>query len=744
MTYLFPTLLTFGLPLLALPVLIHLINLRRRQRVEWAAMDFLLESQKRNKKWVVLRQLLLLLLRTAAIALVVGMLASPVIRPAWAKIFGAGMKHHVLLLDDSYSMTDQWGETSAFEEAKKAIERLLSQSNAADSEQVVTILRFSEAERLSVGSTPEIYQQKLNAKLLESLQEDFAVSHPNESNAGPVDALEAALRMPETAADETRIAYLVSDFRKQQWQEETQLSQLVQRYRAQVSHLRLIQCVGETRDNLAVTRLEPESGIRATGVETWYVVEVANYGDTPANEVTVTVQADRDKLPAIQLGTIEAGEDASQRFRVTYETAGPHQLTASLEPDAVALDNVRYFAAQVPKTIPLLLIDSSPRGDDGYFLETALSPGEKNLAGWSPQIERASFLRQHDQLDQFAAIFLLDVPKLDQTEVDVLEAYVERGGGLGIFLGEQTRRQFYNESLYRDGEGLLPAPLDIPTQLLRDSDSATADVEVSDHPLFSIFSGQRNSFLKLVRVEFYFALLPEWQPEAAQPLAKLRNGAPLIMEKGFGEGRVVMQLCKLSPKSTDLGVWSNWGLNPMFPIYANELAGYLTAAKRQYHLLTSGDVLEVVVPESDYQGEAEIIAPDSAVKPTVIIGEANEQNLTFKSTKPTTSGVWRFDLQPIENREDVAATPTRVIAVNVPRGEGDLHTLQRGDLAELLDGIDYEFLLASSVAEGNQKLAGYPLRDLLFWGLLATLAIEQLVAVAASYHGRVATRRAIA
>ncbi len=33
--------------------MIHLINLRRHRRIEWAAMDFLLESQKRNKKWIV-------------------------------------------------------------------------------------------------------------------------------------------------------------------------------------------------------------------------------------------------------------------------------------------------------------------------------------------------------------------------------------------------------------------------------------------------------------------------------------------------------------------------------------------------------------------------------------------------------------------------------------------------------------------------------------------------------------------
>ena len=63
LTFLFQSMLVVGIPLIGLPLLIHLINLRRHQRVQWAAMEFLLESQKRNKKWILLRQLFLLLLR---------------------------------------------------------------------------------------------------------------------------------------------------------------------------------------------------------------------------------------------------------------------------------------------------------------------------------------------------------------------------------------------------------------------------------------------------------------------------------------------------------------------------------------------------------------------------------------------------------------------------------------------------------------------------------------------------------
>ena len=71
---------TLGLPTLgvvALPVLIHLINMMRHRRLQWAAMEFLLVSQKKHRTWVILKQLLLLLLRMAAVAAVVLMVAQP-------------------------------------------------------------------------------------------------------------------------------------------------------------------------------------------------------------------------------------------------------------------------------------------------------------------------------------------------------------------------------------------------------------------------------------------------------------------------------------------------------------------------------------------------------------------------------------------------------------------------------------------------------------------------------------------
>ena len=65
-TFLLP--LAAAAALISVPIIIHLINRMRYKRVRWAAMEFLLASYKKHRRWVWLKQLLLMLSRIAIIA----------------------------------------------------------------------------------------------------------------------------------------------------------------------------------------------------------------------------------------------------------------------------------------------------------------------------------------------------------------------------------------------------------------------------------------------------------------------------------------------------------------------------------------------------------------------------------------------------------------------------------------------------------------------------------------------------
>ena len=76
MNFLQPWIL-YALPLMALPILIHLINRHRHRSVDWAAMMFLVSAKRMNKGMARLRYLLIMLLRMLAIAVLVFAVSRP-------------------------------------------------------------------------------------------------------------------------------------------------------------------------------------------------------------------------------------------------------------------------------------------------------------------------------------------------------------------------------------------------------------------------------------------------------------------------------------------------------------------------------------------------------------------------------------------------------------------------------------------------------------------------------------------
>ncbi len=102
MSFLQPFLL-WGLPLAALPIIIHLIHLHRRRTVQWAAMMFLLAAQKMNKGFSRLRRWLILAFRVAAITALVFMVCRP-LAGGWLGLTGGVPDTALILLDRSASM----------------------------------------------------------------------------------------------------------------------------------------------------------------------------------------------------------------------------------------------------------------------------------------------------------------------------------------------------------------------------------------------------------------------------------------------------------------------------------------------------------------------------------------------------------------------------------------------------------------------------------------------------------------
>src|SRR2546429_7028103 len=120
----------FLLPLLALasvPIIIHLLNRRRFQLVEWAPMKYLKLTIKTNRRRLRIEQLILLAIRTLIVILIIFAVARPVLSPTglggW--LAGRGRTSRVIVIDDSLSMGYRDQGRSAIESAKDAATQIV-------------------------------------------------------------------------------------------------------------------------------------------------------------------------------------------------------------------------------------------------------------------------------------------------------------------------------------------------------------------------------------------------------------------------------------------------------------------------------------------------------------------------------------------------------------------------------------------------------------------------------------------
>ena len=725
--------LLWGLALAGVPVLIHLINMFRHRRVQWAAMEFLLASQQKNRTRVILRQLLLLLMRMAAIAVVVLMLARPRLEGRWGSLFGGGRTHHVVLLDDSFSMSDRWSDTSAFAEAKAVIERIGRDAARSLEPQTFTLLRFSRVESGELGTRPDMLEETVDSGFADRLREVLDQMEVSQTAAGPIPVLEAVDRLTGSSPGR-RSVYLISDFRARQWRTPGDLKNRLHDLQQRRGLLQLINCVDSARPNLAVAALEPGEGTRAAGVPLLMEVSVANFGLLPVDDVPVLLTADGNPRPAVKVGPIPPGESVRQQFSVQFPTAGEHRLVARLESDPVAVDNSRHAVIDLPVDLPVLLIDSDPGAADAGYLSAALSPGGPVATGINPRIEKPRYLSLNE-LDQFRAIYLLNVESLDRSAIAALEEYISGGGGVGVFLGPRSYTAFVNSQLYRSGQGFFPLPLVGLEVLLIDRLRKAPDLQVTEHPIFRVFRGSRNGFISTVAISRYFSVprREEWPAEVdptTREIASLRNGAPLVLERSFGEGRVVVFLTTAAPE------WNNWARNnPSFVVAMLDLQAYLSRKPQADESHLVGQPLALRLDPSRYASQVRFETPGTDALPVAAadaVPDADGQ-LAADFTDTRESGIYRATLAHKDGTEEV-----RSFAFNVEPAEGDLDTVTSAELATALDGVAYRYSPAATFGDAADDLAGYRGGNALFYVLLCATVLlligEQLLAYSTGYH----------
>ncbi len=768
MQFLYPQ-LAWGFLLLGVPVLIHLINMLRHRRRKWAAMDFLLASHKKNRRWVMLRQWLLLAARILAMLLLVLMLAKWVSSSQWLSALGGQTTHHYVLLDDSYSMGEKSEDRTAYSRALAALSGLVRNISSRPGSHQITLVRYSRGwlaagagEQARLDSAAELNGQSVTgqpARLLDQI----SASSPTALSVGPSQCIDLLSPLIADNSDQTPKLYFLTDMRRGELAQPEALNNQLQALSDRVSEISFIDCGGPSKQNLSVVSLRPEKDIWAAGVPLIVRFQIRNQSSTAARNVVCKVRrisyadgvvkpdsrkrvsGDVIDLPPVVIEQIDAGETVTRQVEVVFSSPGSNAIEIALGEDALAADNRGWCVIEVDQAQRVLVVDGDATGSNAFFLETAVNPARRIATGIQVDTTDASYLRDVSPvvLEQYDAIALVDVPRLDESAVANVEAFVSGGRGLLIAGGPNTNLKNINEQLYRGGEGLFPAP--IKSIELFSGSGDTPDVTAAKHPILEPLTRLARSPFAGLRVSQLLAVDQNVLDQRnVELVATGPNGLPLLVDMPFGEGRVLTLLTGIG------GGWSNWTQDPTFVVLALRSFGYLSSVSREESSLPVGSPLQFIATDPQILPDGELLLPGDSSAGRLRIQTKVEQLDAPEGTEAISAvslaielgqtdraiveGLLRSGIYECWMTDAGGVAHVQNRAHNVLATEGNLARVSRSEVAQKFPGLPVEVRTAAEIEGQGLSAADASQSTLLMLFLAAVLMGEQVLAYMASYH----------
>lgn len=598
------TAILFGLIALVIPPIVHLLNRRRFEVVDWAAMQFL-QITKKIRRRIVFEQVLLMLLRCLLILMLVLAIASPVLNLSCvnrlpygrklASLAGQSNRDVVLIVDGSYSMEYEHNNSTADAAAREWGKRFLDDLLPGDR---VAVLQAKQrtipvVETLTADLTEVRSRLDQMPKPRGGVRWDFAIPK--------------ALEILQLGQNPQKEIVILTDGQRQGWADTDALGNwqnIAQSYAVNnPPRITVVDVapdrpsdapnwfVGPMRTNRAVTtigrevrfKFDLQTDLSQNRSET---VEGQRVPDPPQK---VTFEADGKAIGSkhpVKTGTPRVGMDFAHKFN----TAGTHLVSAIIDKDALPGDNRRDFAVEVLPAIPILLVDGEPRGGvrkrSSDFLRKALAPDNDPqpsfilrtvaINEFGSQLLTSPLTRDPGSLPR--VVILCNVPGLSSEQSKAIEEFLLRGGGVFVTLGERCDPRSYNALFPNEGRGWLPARLLQPTGDVNEITNAATphEADLKHHPALELFKDAHKDGLTYA-VFPRFWLLDAADRDSGAVILKLKNKqeSPLLVERSkVGIGRVI-----LSAVPFDDSWRTNLPRVEDFVPLCHELMYYLAAAR---------------------------------------------------------------------------------------------------------------------------------------------------------------------
>jgi len=561
MTFLNPAIL-IGLAAATIPVIIHLLNLRKLKKIEFSTLIFLKELQKNKIRRVKLKQWLLLALRVLIILLIVTAFARPTLEGvSIGGTTSAAKTTALFILDDSFSMSvvDQNG--SYINQAVQTIKELLSNLEEGDDARLILISGDTDGE---VPVTTNI----------NSVAEKLKNINASDASGTINSALIKASNLILESKNFNKEIYLLSDFQKDRIAIEQNLTDLGKTLNEQVK-LYSFDYSGKEVYNIGISKLKVITKIFEINKPISLEATITNYSNQTVNNLVVSlfVGGKRSAQKSIDLASNKA---KIVQLEGTANKNGFVDIVVEIEDDEVSIDNKRFSSIFIPEKISVLLLYDEFR--DIRFVKLALqsAAANGNLELDEKPLSKISTIK----LNNYDAVIVISSKVIDRSAE--LRKFLTDGGGVIIFPSSKPDLVGYQGILT---SLRLPQAKEIifnPEQINKIVDFEKVDY---DHPLLqNIFRDEQKKEIESPTIQNYYKISPMGKGKS---IITLLDGSSFLSEYNFERGKIFV--FNVPPVLE----WSDFPIKSIFAPLIYKSVIYLSAEDRSESEYIAGEPLNI-------------------------------------------------------------------------------------------------------------------------------------------------------
>ena len=590
-----------GLGALTLPIVLHLIRRTPQGRQDFSSLMFLSPTPPRLTRRSRFDQILLLLLRLAALALLALAFTRPFLRESALLTFNDLPRRRVaILIDNSASMrrADLWQQ--ALKSAEGELDNLAPHDDVAlyaFAESLQTVAPFPDNHLTATESAREIVRGQL-----QTVQPTWQAGNLGVALTALAGELDAASDVQQSLAEPQII--VISDFQKGTRVDALSAFEWPDRVRVIA---RPVATAKGTNAGVQLLTRQAESEVTEPRVR------VANAADSAGDQFFVGWAAVKPGAKSEEVAVyVPPGE--SRVVRLPRSEAGLLSNRVVLRGDDHDFDNAFYVVPPRRQELDVLYVGDDAADDPQglqYYLRLACTGDplrQVTLHVWPAENGSAE---KPDAAAKDARL-IVATRKLTPAEHAPLRDLVERGATLWLVLPDDAAAE--NVRAYLDDLEVAP-----PRERRADDFALLGEIDFS-HPLFAPLAGPRyNDF---TRIHFWRHRAVSLTPDAtSHVIAAFDDGAPWLVERTLGTGRILLASSSWSLDDSQLAVSSKF-----VPLVGN-LLDVACGSTRPLDGVSVGDAVPLA-------HAASITTPDGVQIPWA------DQQTSF--TRTDAPGIYRF------------------------------------------------------------------------------------------------------